>query len=114
MLYNILAAQEAVKEVGISTAALYAAIGFLVVFLGISFLIFVIWIVGKIILKINGKAKSKKGMEAKDVVVVPIPKHIENNEISEETVAVITAALMAYYQKNNPKCEFMVKRIKRI
>ena len=37
-----------------------------------------------------------------------------SDEITEETVAIITAAIMAYYEKNNPKCEFTVKRIKRI
>jgi methionyl-tRNA synthetase len=36
------------------------------------------------------------------------------NEVDEETVAIITAAIMAYYQKNNPKCEFTVRRIKKI
>jgi mRNA-degrading endonuclease toxin of MazEF toxin-antitoxin module len=37
-----------------------------------------------------------------------------DNEVDEQTVAIIMAALMAYYQTNNPKCEFTVKRIKRI
>ena len=49
-------------------------------------------------------------------VVSPKPqvKQEQTDELSEETVAVITAAIMAYYQKTNPKCEFTVKRIKRI
>ena len=32
--------------------------------------------------------------------------------LSDETIAVITAAIAAYYEKVNPKCEFIVKRIK--
>ena len=38
----------------------------------------------------------------------------DSEELSEETLAVITAALMAYYEMNNPKCEFTIKRIKRL
>ena len=34
--------------------------------------------------------------------------------VDEETVAVITAALMAYYKQAKPECGFIVKRIKRI
>jgi hypothetical protein len=42
-------------------------------------------------------------------------KPIENEEeLSDEVVAVITAAIAAYYQKENKKCEFTVKRIKRV
>ena len=43
-----------------------------------------------------------------------VPAPVQTEEIDEETVAVIMAALMAYYEKNNPKCAFTVKRIKRV
>ena len=47
MLLNLLADQF--REVGIGEAALYALLGYLIVFLGIAFLIFVVWLVGRII-----------------------------------------------------------------
>lgn len=95
----------------IGETALYALIGFLTVIAGIAFLVFVVWLVGKIISRFsikNGK-KTKKTEEKPSVVSMEAEE-----EISEETVAVIMAALTAYYQTNQPKCEFTVKRIKRI
>ena len=127
MLLNLLNAQNVAEEqsrfVGFGEVALYALLGFATVFLGIAFLIFVVWGVGKILEKINAQVTSQKEVSDK------AKKDIENNankvesatqvlseteEISEETIAIITAAIMAYYEKNNPKCEFTLKRIKRI
>ena len=111
MILNLLgSAADKTREVGIDEAALYALLGFLVVFVGIAFLIFVIWLVGRIM------TKGKKANTPSEIVTKSNNDEINTlveEEISEETVAVITAALMAYYQKNNPKCEFTVKRIKR-
>ena len=86
--------------------ALYALLGFLVVFLGITILIFVVWLVGKIL---NTKPTKKEKS-----VQEPLPVATESDGMDEETVAVITAALMAYYQTANPKCSFVVKRIKKL
>ena len=100
------------KVVEVPEALLYALIGFAVVFAGIAFLIAIVWLVGKLM--------GAKGTSVKQPVK-PTPKQeiapvqpIESEDIDEETVAVIMAALMAYYQSNNPKCEFTLKRIKRI
>lgn len=119
MLYNLLASgTNRFRDAGIGEASLYALLGFAVVFVGISFLIFIVWAAGKLISVVEGKTKETKKQEKKaEVGTVPTPKTtvgVESEEISEETVAIITAAIMAYYQKNNPKCEFTVKRIKRI
>lgn len=105
---------EGYREVSIGEASLYALIGFLVVFAGIAFLIFVVWLVGKLMAKTSGKAKEKKKTEAPIKELERIPAPVQTEEIDEETVAVIMAALMAYYEKNNPKCAFTVKRIKRV
>lgn len=115
MLRNLLTSSlpEGYQEISIGTAALYALIGFLVVFAGIAFLVLVVWGVGKGMSKKNGAAKPKETVPEKKETVIPAVTH-ETEEISEETVAVITAALMAYYEKQNPKCAFTVKRIKRI
>ena len=119
MLKNILAMDSAEfaeksREVPIAEAALYALLGFLLVFVGITFLIFIVWLVGKIM----GKSKMVKEPTKKEkpmpVSLPQVQPAQDVNAVDEETIAVIMAALMAYYQKNNPKCEFTVKRIKRV
>ena len=112
MLLNLLSVGT---KVSIGDAALYAFIGFLVVFLGISFLVLVVWSVGKIFTSFTANAEMKNVKPASPVTPVNIlANDTAENDIPEETVAVIMAALMAYYQTTQPKCEFTVKRIKRI
>lgn len=97
-------------------AVLYAFMGYLVVFAGIAFLILVVWLVGKLMTKTGG-VKLRKG---KKTVVENTPSPVaevlpeQSEEVDEETVAVIMAALTAYYEKNDPKCEFTIKRIKKV
>ena len=105
MLNQLLTGAETLTKTDVM---LYSALGFLVVFVGIAFLIAGVWLAGKLISK-------PKQVEAKPVApVVAQASMAAADEIDEETLAVIMAALMAYYQTNNPKCEFTVKRIKRI
>ena len=116
MLMNLLTSAslpEGYQDVSVGTAALYALIGYLVVFAGIAFLIFVVWLVGKLMAKTQPMQK-KATVETKPASVAPIQTSDAEDEVDEETVAVIMAALMAYYETNNPKCEFTVKRIKRV
>ncbi len=114
MLYNLMAIADKTREISIAESALYALLGFAIVFLGISFLILVVWLVGKVMTKSVKAPKQEKKVEAPKTAPVPVVLQSAEEEIPEEVVAVITAALMAYYQTNNPKCEFTVKRIKRI
>ena len=111
MMYNLLAAADKTRVVGIGEAALYALLGFAVVFLGIAFLILVVWAVGKVM---TATAKKPKTAKTKAVEETPAPLNETQDELDEETVAVITAAIMAYYVQENRRCEFTVKRIKRI
>lgn len=116
MLLNLLtnALPQGYKEASIPEAALYALIGFMVVFAGIAFLVFVVWLVGLLMEKAKAAVNAKP---AKPAAITPTGKTVlsqESDEVDEETIAVITAAVMAYYQQNNPKCEFTVKRIKRV
>ena len=115
-MYSLLTslAGDSFRQAEFGEAALYALLGFLTVFGGILFLIFVIWGVGRLI-----EAFEKKSAPAKEKapVAIPIPepvKEVQEDEMTEELIAVITAAIAAYYQKENKKCEFTVKRIKRI
>ncbi len=105
---------EGYVKATLGEAALYALIGFIVVFAGIAFLILVVWLVGLLMANLNGKKAEKKA--AKGTVVTSMEKlaPVESEEFDEETLAVIMAALMAYYEKNDPKCEFTVKRIKKV
>ena len=113
-----LAAQGYPKEdVPFGEVALYALLGFIVVFVGIAFLIFVVWLVGKI-MHPTGNVATKK-VEEKTTEAVPMAARqtataTASDEVDEETLAVIMAALMAYYDRQNNKCEFTLKRIKRI
>ncbi|MGN0812717.1 MAG: OadG family protein [Candidatus Coproplasma sp.] len=97
---------------------LYALIGFVVVFVGILLIIFTIWLVGLIMKKTNNleflsKGKKKKVVETK--TEEPKVTAVENDgEIPDEVKAAIIAAIMAYYEEKQEKCEFTVKRIKRI
>ncbi len=118
-MFNLLTSTlpEGGRYVEIPEALLYALIGFLVVFAGIALLIAVVWLVGKVMSGIKPTAKPKvKEEKPKQSVqqTQSTPVVAGANDIDEETVAVITAALMAYYQNSNPQCGFTVKRIKRI
>ena len=93
-------------------AAVYALLGFLIVFLGIVFLIFIIWAVGQIMT--SAKKKPNKAQEKPAISVQESSSKQNDDEMSEELIAVITAAIAAYYQQENKKCDFTVKRIKRI
>ena len=102
------------KFIGLPEASLYALLGFLVVFLGISFLILIVWAVGKFMQKDAPVAKKAAPAPVKKEKVEVSAPPAQEDVVSEETIAVITAAIMAYYEKNNPKCEFTVRRIKKI
>ena len=115
MLWNMLASEiDKTRSVAFGEAALYALLGFMMVFLGITILIFVVWVVGKIMTKVTAlppkaSIKDSKTKEANTQVAIG-----NEEDISEETVAAITAAIMAYYQQEQAKCEFKVRRIKKV
>ena len=98
-------------------AALYALIGFIVVFVGIIIIIGIIWLVGLIMRKTNNlefltKKREKKPKADKKADVPAVAS--SDDDIPDEVKAAIVAAIMAYYQEREEKCEFTVKRIKRI
>lgn len=103
-------------------ALLYALIGFAVVFLGIVLLIAIIWLVGLLMRKTNNlefltNLKFKKRVKTEEVEQVAALQEntqADGDEIPAEVKAAIVAAIMAYYQQEESKCEFTVKRIKRI
>ena len=92
-------------------ALIYALLGFLIVFAGIVLIIAIIWLLGLVMRKTDnltfGNSKKKK-TETETPVSNP------EEETPEDIKVAIIAALAAYYETNEPKCEFKVKRIKRL
>ena len=90
--------------INLGEAAINAVMGFAVVFLGISVLILVVWLFGKIFAKLNSTKRQAPIEEPKEVTVLP-----EDDELT----AVISVAIAAYYEEKNRKPEFVVKNFKR-
>lgn len=87
-----------------------AALGFLFVFAGITVLILIFTLLGKVMGTANKKKKTpQKEPKAEETT---LPQAVEEG-ISPETVAVITAAIAAYLGEGQ-KCDFVVRRIKRL
>ncbi len=101
--------------IGIPDALIYALIGFSFVFLGIIILIVIVSLIGFIMQKTRGLKLSdlfkKKEKVAEVETVIPTARE---EDIPNEVKAAIMAAIMAYYNVEKPKCEFVVKKIKRI
>lgn len=83
-------------------------LGLLIVFFGISVIVLVISIIGKIM------SAKKKRSEKKTTETVNEQPATQQEGITPETVAAITAVLSAYYFSNESNCEFKIKKIKRI
>ena len=104
--------------------AIYALIGFLIVFIGIVLIIAIIWLIGLLMRKTNNLAflanfgkKIKNaiaGIKKKKEDVATNEAVADSDEVPDEVKAAIIAAIMAYYSEEKPKCEFKVKRIKRL
>lgn len=100
-------------------AALYALLGFVVVFIGIALIIGIIWLVGLIMRKTNNleflTKKRDKKPKADNAVAAQVEKtSVSEDEIPDEIKVAIMAAIMAYYENSEEKCQFKVKRIKRL
>lgn len=93
-----------------SEALVYALIGIGIVFIGIAIIVFILWLVGIIMKKTKGIELFKKKNRVQEVSVA----ESSDGDIPDEVKVAIMAAIMAYYSQENPKCEFKVKRIKRI
>lgn len=116
MINNFLSLLNQEGSLEFGEACLYALIGFAIVFAGIVLIILIIWLIGLLMKKTDNLAfltrLGKKRKKVKEQVVEE--KASESDEVSPEVRAAIVAAIMAYYTVDKPKCEFKVKRIKRI
>ena len=114
MASNLLSLINQEGSLGFGEACLYALIGFLIVFTGITIIIVIIWLIGLVLRKTNNFAfitnrGAKKKVQAEQKVIDPVG--VQNGD---EVKVAIVAALMAYYSEEKPECEFRVRRIKRI
>lgn len=114
------------KNISVGEAAIDALLGFITVFVGIALLVLIVWAVGKAMQSVeskNGgekKPKVKKEPQAAKQTSEPVKSApaeatiSASNGLDEETIAVISAAIAAYYAGENRTCGFVVKRIKRM
>ncbi len=97
---------------------LYALLGFAVVFVGILIIIGIIWLVGLIMRKTNNldflAKKGNRKSKNKATELINTEQSVDDVEIPDEVKAAIIAAIMAYYENKQEKCEFTIKKIKRI
>ena len=99
-------------KLNVGYGAFYAIFGFLFVFAGIALLVVIFTVLGVIMKKMNARKPKKKKIKTKKEE--PVQTKVEDEGISPEVVAAITAAIMAVYEGENAKCDFIVKRIKRL
>ena len=83
-------------------------LGLLVVFAGMLIIVLAVQLCGKILNKPKEKVKDVKA----EVAVQPVAQ--ANEEIPPHIKAAIVAVITAYYFENKSKCDFVVKKIKRI
>ncbi len=95
----------------------YAVIGFVVVFVGIVILIAIIWLLGLLMRKTDNFSAItdlRKSRKHEDTIEIKKTAAAESDEVPDEVKAAIIAAIMAYYESRQKKCEFTVKRIKKL
>lgn len=100
----------------VGEGAFYALFGFLIVLAGIIILILLFTALGKIMEQVNKPHKQRKPRKSKKKKGEASEEVIEQAEegITPEIIAVISAAIAAVYESENVKCDFVVKRIRKL
>lgn len=97
----------------VGDGAFYALFGFMFVFLGIALLVVIFTLLGLVMKKVNARKPKKKKIKSKKVEAA-VPSSESDDEVSPEEVAAIMAAITAIYESENVRCDFVVRRIKRL
>jgi len=97
----------------IGEGAFFAGFGFVFVFAGIALLVVLFTLLGLVMKKINARKPRKKKVKGEKSVPAEESAKTEE-EISPEVVAVITAAIAAVYEGEKVKCDFVVRRIRKL
>ncbi len=112
-LINVLAdSLSGWPKLDLGEGAFYSVFGFVFVFAGIALLIGIIMLVGFVMTKYSAFKQKKKQKTETVPPSAPAPQIEEG--ISPEIVAAITAALAVCLEEETGKCEFVVRRIRRI
>ncbi len=103
-------------KVDIGEGAFFAVFGFIFVFLGIALLILIFTGLGLIMKKVNARKKHADPVVVEHGKEKTAPAEVKQTEegLSPALVAVITAAIAAYYEDETQKCDFVVRRIKKL
>lgn len=103
-------------KIDLGEGAFYAVFGFLFVFLGIALLILIFTALGILMKRVNARKTERKQENRAERATEEFHLAPPPNEggLTPEKIAVITAAIAAYYEESAEKCEFVVKRIKRL
>lgn len=89
--------------------------GLLIVFFGITLLIFFIWLMSVILKAVKSKKQGAAAVsEAQAAPEANGQAEQSDGEIPDDVRAAIIAAVTACYRVNEEKCYFTVKKIKRI
>lgn len=114
MLYNLLAstATDGMSKWGWGVFTFI--LGMVVVFLGMALLVLFVSGVAKLF---SAKKKENKGddeeSEQEEVMQTSLPD-VDDGDIPENVKAAIIAAVIAYYQGEDKKHEFVVRKIKKL
>lgn len=95
----------------VGNAAFYAIFGFMFVFLGITLLIVILTCLGKGMDAWRGR---KRKQPKADKETAALPEATQEEGVSPQVIAAITAAIAAYTEEQASKCDFVVKRIRKI
>lgn len=109
MLNNILGLFGSNLEAGLFTFVL----GMLIVFGGMAIIVLVVTVIGKIMVAVKKKPADKKP-EQKAIESGAPATPAANDEVTDEVIAVITAAVAAILSEEKPHAEFVVKKIKKL
>ena len=99
-------------KLNVGDGAFYAIFGFLFVFAGIALLVVIFTVLGVIMKKMNARKPKKKKIKTKKEE--PVQTKVEDEGISPEVVAAITAAIMAVFLRGKTKSEFLLKKNKKV
>lgn len=109
MLNNILGLFGSNLEAGLFTFVL----GMLIVFGGMAIIVLVVTVIGKIMVAVKKKPADKKP-EQKAIEGGAPATPAAGDEVTDEVIAVITAAVAAILSEEKPHAEFVVKKIKKL
>lgn len=101
-------------KIDLGEGAFYSVFGFVFVFLGIVVLIAIFTLLGLVMKKLNARPKRAKNAQKNAETVAAAEEQEAEESVPPEVVAAITAALACYTEAERQKCDFVVKRIRKL